>query len=56
VRGNALVYATGASYGFPHVSFDLGYSFHDQRDRQDKTGGLRASNIQSIALSARWRF
>jgi long-chain fatty acid transport protein len=55
-QGNALVYAIGASYGFPRVSFDLGYSFHDQRDRQDKTGGLRSSNIQIIALSARWRF
>jgi long-chain fatty acid transport protein len=55
-QGNALVYAIGASYGFPHVSFDLGYSFHDQRDRRDKAGGLRSSSTQIIALSARWRF
>jgi long-chain fatty acid transport protein len=55
-QGNAFVYAIGASYGFPHVSFDLGYSFHDQRDRQDKAGGLRSSSTQIIALSARWRF
>jgi len=55
-QGNALVYAIGASYGFPHVSFGLAYSFHDPRNRQDKAGGLRSSHTQIIAFSARWRF
>lgn len=32
-RGDALVYAAGITYSLPNISFDLGYSFHDQ-DRQ----------------------
>jgi long-chain fatty acid transport protein len=28
-RGDAMVYALGASYSFPKISFDLAYSLHD---------------------------
>ncbi len=63
-RGDAMVYAIGASYNQPGISFDLGYSFHDFEDR-DATGlealnpgrsGRFSGNDQVWSASARWRF
>lgn len=63
-RGDAVVYAIGASYNQPKISFDLGYSFHDYDERS--ATGLEAQNPnrtgrfsghdQVWAASARWRF
>lgn len=62
-RGDATVYALGASYHFPQISFDLGYSRHDHDSVsagfQEPDPGVRgtysaADNVWSI--SARWRF
>jgi len=53
-RGDALVYALGATYNFPAVSFDLGYSFHDH-DPVRQGSGTFSSRDQVFAVSARWR-
>jgi len=63
-RGDAMVYALGASYSFPWLSFDLAYSLHDH-DGQ-RTGiaepfnsGVRGSysaRDKVWAFSARRRF
>jgi long-chain fatty acid transport protein len=56
-HGDAIVYAVGASYEFPQLSFDVGYSWHDH----ESVGGALASGRYSardqvFAASARWRF
>jgi long-chain fatty acid transport protein len=63
-RGDATVYATGFSYNFPQLSFDVGYSFHDH-DSQGASGqepfnpgvsGTYSAKDQVWGVSARWRF
>ena len=63
-RGDATVYALGASYNFPRISFDLAVSFH-QHDpyrtgiaeplNPGVTGSYRG-NDKVCAASVRWRF
>jgi long-chain fatty acid transport protein len=62
-RGDSTVYAAGLSYGFPQLSFDLGYSLHDYDDRSARgqeiaplVTGTYASSEQVWSLTARWRF
>ena len=63
-RADALVYATGLSYDFPQLSFDLGYSFHDydsrgasgQELRNPTAGGRYSARDQVFSVSARWRY
>jgi long-chain fatty acid transport protein len=63
-RGDAYVYAVGATYNFPQISFDLGYSFHDHQDRQVSRQeaqnftipGTYSARDQVWSASARWRF
>lgn len=62
-RGDAMVYAAGMSYSFPHISFDLGYSFHDHEGRNvtgqellnPRRGGRYTSSDQVWGFSVRWR-
>jgi long-chain fatty acid transport protein len=63
-RGDALVYALGASYTLGAVSFDLGYSYHshDKRgvSRQEPLNpgvdGSYDDRAQVWGFSARWRW
>lgn len=63
-RGDALVYALGATYELPRISFDLGYSFHDHDDRgasgqeplDPDVDGTYGSREQVWGFSARWRW
>lgn len=63
-RGDAMVYAAGFSYNFPHISFDVGYSFHDhesrsaprQEERNPGVVGRYSAGDQVWSASARWRF
>ncbi|MEO6711648.1 MAG: hypothetical protein ABIP42_18860, partial [Planctomycetota bacterium] len=63
-RGDATVYAAGASYGFPHLSFDLGWSLHTMKNRNTSGQELRrpaatgrySSKDQAFAFAVRWRF
>ncbi len=63
-RGDAMVYALGASYNQDWISFDLGYSFHDYEERSatglellnpNRTARFSARD-QVWSASARWRF
>lgn len=54
-RGDALVYALGASYNFPQISFDLGASLHDH-DRNKAPSGSYTARSTVWSASARWRF
>jgi long-chain fatty acid transport protein len=61
-QGDALVFAFGASYNLPGLSFDAGYSFHQSDDRKaDLDGydfpfpGTFSSRAQVFSISARWR-
>jgi long-chain fatty acid transport protein len=62
-RGDAMVYGLGFSYGFPQLSFDVGYSFHDHDDRgvrgqeldnPSRTGTYKA-NEKVWGFAVRWR-
>ncbi len=62
-RGDAMVYAVGATYNFPQISFDLGYSLHEHdRNRVPADANLpsRRSSYSARSTvwsaSARWRF
>lgn len=63
-RGDAIVYALGASYSFERMSFDLGYSLHrhnslsasGQELLSPAAEGRYSSRDQVWAASARWRF
>lgn len=63
-RGDAMVYALGASYNFPQISFDLSYSLHEHDSRRTDiaepfNAGVRGSYSSSDkvwAFSARRRF
>ncbi len=54
-RGEAMVYAVGASYNFPQISFDLGYSLHEH-ERNRAASGSYTSRATVWSASARWRF
>lgn len=61
-RGDAWVYGLGASYNFPDISFDVGYSRHEHKDRgapRQQTnptidGSYKATD-QVWGFSVRWR-
>jgi long-chain fatty acid transport protein len=62
-RRDATVYAVGASYSFPWISFDLGYSYHDggsigasgqEPQNPGRTGTYKSTN-QVWGFSVRWR-
>lgn len=63
-RGDALVYAVGASYRVNEtITFDLGYSFHDfdalEATGQEEDPAARTtftSRAQAFAVGARWTF
>lgn len=71
-RGDATVYAVGASFRYDRVRFDLGYSFHDYEEREvvdpfPGTGqpplptpveilGTFSSDVQVWSVSARYTF
>lgn len=63
-RDDAYVYAAGFAYNFPHISFDLAYSFHDhgsrgaseQEPRSPDISGSYTGREQAWGFSARWRF
>lgn len=63
-RGDAIVYAVGASYNLTWISFDVGYSFWDHDDRTVTGQELQAPTVQSTysgneqiwSAGARWRF
>jgi long-chain fatty acid transport protein len=62
-RGDAWVYGAGFSYSLPQISFDVGYSFHQQEDRGASNQevlhpGLSSqyrSRSQVWGFSVRWR-
>ncbi|HEX4952577.1 MAG TPA: outer membrane protein transport protein [Thermoanaerobaculia bacterium] len=61
-RGDALVYAVGASYHFPRISFDLGYSYHDYdtvNENPEDLGGVAGGRYSGFehawSFSVRWR-
>ncbi|MEP7009920.1 MAG: outer membrane protein transport protein [Acidobacteriota bacterium] len=54
-RGDGMVYAAGATYNFPQISFDLGYSIH-QHDRNRAASGSYTARSSVWSASARWRF
>ena len=57
-RGDALVYAFGASFNYERVRFDLGYSFHDHDDAGETRpdGGTFTADEQVWSASARYTF
>lgn len=63
-RGDAMVYAVGASFAFEKVTFDIGYSLHDHdtvnvagQEPQDRdVRGSYASDEQVWSATARYRF
>jgi long-chain fatty acid transport protein len=63
-RGDAIVYAIGASYNLTWISFDVGYSFWDHDDRAVVGQELLAPTVQATysgneqvwSAGARWRF
>jgi len=61
-QGDAMVYAFGASYNLPGLSFDAGYSYHQYSDRgvrfytyEAPGSGTFSSRAQVFSISARWR-
>lgn len=61
-RADSIVYAVGASWSLPKLSFDVGYSFHDYDDRSARgqepnptVTGRYTTHDQVWAVSARWR-
>jgi len=64
-RSDAMVYAAGFSYGFPQISFDVGYSFHEHNSRSVEgqepltnptRSGRYTSSDQVWGFGVRWRF
>jgi len=62
-RGDATVYAVGASYHFPQISFDLGFSRHDHdgvgvrfQEPDPTVPGTYSADDNVWSASARWRF
>ncbi|MEO7794150.1 MAG: outer membrane protein transport protein [Thermoanaerobaculia bacterium] len=55
-QGDTTVFAFGASYNLPGLSFDAGYSYHQSDNRQAfRYPGTYSSRAQVFSLSARWR-
>ncbi len=61
-QGDALVFAFGASYNLPGLSFDAGYSYHQFDDRKTYLEGYDfpypgtfSARAQVFSISARWR-
>lgn len=62
--GDAMVYAVGASYRLPSVTFDAGYSYWDHDDLESRfilegfptTNGSFETSEQILSVSARWSF
>ena len=61
-RGDAWVYGLGASYNFPDISFDVGYSRHEHEGRSapgqeipPTITGRYVSTDQVWGFSVRWR-
>lgn len=61
-QGNAVVLALGASWNLPGLSFDFGYSYHQQSDARASLDSLDlpvngnfGGRAHIFALSARWR-
>jgi len=61
-QGDAKVFALGASYNLPALSFDAGYSYHQSSDRgahlynyDVPDSGTYTSRAQVFSISARWR-
>jgi long-chain fatty acid transport protein len=62
-RGDAMVYAVGATYNFPQISFDLGYSLHEHdrnrpngEETSESSPGSYTARATVWSASARWRF
>jgi long-chain fatty acid transport protein len=63
-RGDALVYALGASYSLGAISFDVGYSYHEHDNRgasrqeplNPGVNGTYEDRAQVWGFSARWRW
>ncbi len=63
-RGDETVYAVGASYNLPQISFDLAYSYSSFADRKASGQGIEPAGVVSTyssrdqvwSFSARWRF
>jgi long-chain fatty acid transport protein len=62
-RGDATVYAFGASYHFPQLSFDLGFSRHEHdsvdvrfQETDPQVPGSYSADDTVWSASARWRF
>lgn len=62
-RGDATIYALGASYHLPQLSFDLGFSRHDHdsvgvrfQEPDPTVPGSYAADDSVWSVSARWRF
>ncbi len=61
-QGDAIVFALGASYNLPGLSFDAGYSFYRYSDRDAALRGFDfpvrgtfGGRAQVFSVSARWR-
>lgn len=62
-RGDAMVYAIGATYSFPKISFDVGYSLHrhddfggqSQEPLNPAVRGSYSTNNPTFGFSVRWR-
>lgn len=62
-RGDAMVYAIGGSYNFPHISFDVGYSLHlhdeigarGQELQNPGVQGRYSTNNPVFGFAVRWR-
>ncbi len=61
-QGDAMVFALGASYNLPGLSFDAGYSYQQFDDRKTFLDGYDlpypgtySSRAQVFSISARWR-
>jgi long-subunit fatty acid transport protein len=61
-RGDAWVYGFGASYSFPDISFDVGYSRHEHEGRgaprqepNPAIAGRYVATDQVWGFSVRWR-
>lgn len=62
-RGDAIVYAIGATYNFPQISFDLGLSLHEHdrnrangEETSESSPGSYTARATVWSTSARWRF
>ena len=52
-RGDAMVYAAGFSYNFPHISFDVGYSLHQHDEPRRQQPGAAEPRASRGTYSSR---